>query len=67
MEPLVKFLEEHPFWAAFLFVFMVLPMIGAVVHIILKALGQKGIDNTVTPVIEPYPDPEEEDQQDEQS
>ena len=25
---------------------MVLPMIGAVIHIILKALGRKGIDNS---------------------
>ena len=56
MEPIIEFLKEHPFWAIFLFVFMVLPMIGAVVHIILKALGHKGIDNTVTPVIEPESD-----------
>jgi hypothetical protein len=61
MEPLAKFLEEHPFWAVFLFVFMVLPIIGALVHIILKALGHKGIDNTITPVIDSDSDEENPD------
>lgn len=41
-----KFLGEHPFWAVFIAVFMILPMIGAVIHIILKALGRRGIDNS---------------------
>ena len=45
-ESFFKFLGEHPFWAIFIAVFMILPMIGAVVHIVLKALGRKGIDNS---------------------
>jgi hypothetical protein len=32
--------------AVFIAVFMILPMIGAVIHIILKALGRRGIDNS---------------------
>jgi hypothetical protein len=46
-DSLVQFFREHPFWAAFIAVFMVLPMIGAVLHIVLKALGRKGIDNSL--------------------
>ncbi len=45
-ESLLRFLKEQPFWAIFIAVFMVLPMIGAVLHIVLKALGRKGIDNS---------------------
>lgn len=45
-ESLLQFLKEQPFWAIFIGVFMVLPMIGAVLHIVLKALGKKGIDNS---------------------
>ncbi len=45
-ESLLQFLKEQPFWAIFIAVFMVLPMIGAVLHIVLKALGRKGIDNS---------------------
>jgi hypothetical protein len=41
-----RFLVDHPFWAVFIAVFMILPMIGAVIHIILKALGKRGIDNS---------------------
>lgn len=43
---LVNFFKAHPFWAIFIILFMILPIIGAVVHIILKALGRKGINNT---------------------
>lgn len=53
-ESLVQFFQEHPFWAVFIAVFMILPMIGAVLHIVLKALGRKGIDNSLpgeTPVL----------------
>jgi hypothetical protein len=52
-ESFTRFLGDHPFWAVFIAVFMVLPMIGAVIHIILKALGRKGIDNSPpsTPLI----------------
>lgn len=45
-ESLFQFFREQPFWAVFIAVFMVLPMIGAVLHIVLKALGRKGIDNS---------------------
>jgi hypothetical protein len=45
-EEFTKFLSDHPFWAVFIAVFMILPMIGAVIHIILKALGRRGIDNS---------------------
>ncbi len=45
-ESILQFLKEQPFWAIFIAVFMVLPMIGAVLHIVLKALGRKGIDNS---------------------
>jgi hypothetical protein len=43
---LVNFFKAHPFWAILIIIFMILPIIGAVGHIILKALGRKGIDNT---------------------
>jgi hypothetical protein len=45
-ESLFQFFREQPFWAVLIVVFMVLPMIGAVLHIVLKALGRKGIDNS---------------------
>ncbi len=45
-ESFTQFFNEHPFLAIFIAVFMILPMIGAVIHIILKALGKKGIDNS---------------------
>jgi hypothetical protein len=45
-DSLFRFFGEHPFWAVFIAVFMILPMIGAVLHIVLKALGRKGIDNS---------------------
>lgn len=52
-EYFTRFLGDHPFWAVFIAVFMILPMIGAVVHIVLKALGRKGIDSSPpsTPII----------------
>lgn len=40
----LRFFGDHPVWAILIFVFMVLPMIGAVLHIVLKALGGRGID-----------------------
>lgn len=46
-ESLFQFFGEHPFWAVFIAVFMILPMIGAVLHIVLKALGRRGIDNSL--------------------
>jgi hypothetical protein len=46
LDGLSDFFKKHPFWAIFIIVFMVLPIIGAVMHIVLKALGKKGIDNT---------------------
>jgi hypothetical protein len=45
-ESFEKFFNDHPFLAIFIAIFMILPMIGAVIHIILKALGKKGIDNS---------------------
>jgi hypothetical protein len=45
-ESLFNFFREYPLWAVFIAVFMILPMIGAVLHIVLKALGRKGIDNS---------------------
>jgi len=45
-ESLLQFFREQPFWAIFIALFMILPMIGAVLHIVLKALGRKGIDNS---------------------
>ena len=41
-----EFFNQHPFLAIFIAVFMILPMIGAIIHIILKAIGRKGIDNS---------------------
>ena len=55
-----RFLTEHPFWAVFIAVFMILPMIGAVIHIILKALGKRGIDNS-PPSQWNIPGPEDDD------
>ena len=45
-QSLESFFKDHPFLAIFIAIFMILPMIGAVIHIILKALGKKGIDNS---------------------
>jgi len=45
-ESFLQFFSDHPFLGIFIAVFMILPMIGAVVHIILKALGRRGIDNS---------------------
>lgn len=45
-ESLKVFFDQHPFWAIVIVVFMILPMIGAVLHIVLKALGRKGVDNS---------------------
>ena len=45
-ESLFQFFREQPFWAIFIAVFMILPMIGAILHVVLKALGRKGIDNS---------------------
>ena len=46
MELIIQFFKNHPYWAVFLTIFMVLPMLGAVVHVILKALGHGGVDGT---------------------
>jgi len=45
-DSLRQFFVEHPVLAVILVVFMILPMMGAVLHIVLKALGRKGIDNS---------------------
>jgi hypothetical protein len=52
-DSLLSFFNSHPFWAVFIIVFMVLPIIGAVAHIVLKAMGRRGIDNT-TPQSESF-------------
>ena len=44
-ENLIEFFKSHPFWASLIIILMVLPIIGAVIHIILKALGRRGLDN----------------------
>ena len=54
-ESLLQFFKEQPFWAIFIAVFMIIPMMGAVLHIVLKALGRKGIDNSATTAIPPAP------------
>lgn len=64
-ESFTRFLAEHPYWAVFIAVFMILPMIGAVIHIILKALGRKGIDNSPPSI--PMDFPNEEDSQSRES
>ena len=43
---LLDFFKRHPFWAIFIIVFAILPMIGAITHVLLKAFGKKGIDNS---------------------
>jgi hypothetical protein len=67
---LINFMKSNPFWAIFIIVFMVLPIIGAVVHILLKAFGRRGLDNTLpepndetddtngTPKTDEEPDPD---------
>jgi hypothetical protein len=42
----LEFFKKNPFWASFIIIFAVLPIVGAVVHILLKAFGRKGLDNT---------------------
>ncbi len=54
---LLDFLRSNPFWAVFIIIFMVLPIAGAVIHILLKAFGHRGIDNT--PTLPEEPDEEE--------
>jgi hypothetical protein len=41
-------MKEHPFWAIIIVLFAILPIVGAVVHILLKAFGRRGIDNEPT-------------------
>jgi hypothetical protein len=41
-------LKSNPFWAVFIIVFMILPIVGAVIHILLKAFGRRGLDNAPT-------------------
>jgi hypothetical protein len=43
---LMEFLKSNPFWAILIIVLVVLPMLGAVAHIVQKAMGRRGIDNT---------------------
>jgi len=57
----LQFFSDHPVWAIFIFVFMVLPMIGAVLHIVLKALGGRGVDNSPPSQIDFPPAIEEDD------
>ena len=42
---LLNFFKNNPFWAVFIIMFMVLPIVGAVIHILLKAFGKRGLDN----------------------
>ncbi len=58
-ESLLDFLQSHPFWAVIIIIFMVLPIFGAILHIILKAFGRRGIDNVPTmPEDEPGDSPD---------
>jgi hypothetical protein len=43
---LMEFFRSHPFWAILIIVLVVLPILGAVAHIVQKAMGRRGIDNT---------------------
>ena len=52
---LLNFLKSNPFWAVLIIIFMVLPIIGAIVHIVLKAVGRKGLDYTSPPEEEDDP------------
>ena len=54
-EDLLHFLKDYPFWAIIIIVLMVLPVIGAILHVVLKALGRKGIDGT-GPITDTQPD-----------
>jgi hypothetical protein len=47
-DSLLLFFKAHPILAALIIVFVLLPIIGAVVHILLKAFGRRGIDNSPT-------------------
>jgi hypothetical protein len=46
-DSLLQFWKNHAFWTIFIIIFAILPIGGAVVHIILKAFGRKGLDNTM--------------------
>jgi hypothetical protein len=52
------FFKEHPLWAVLIAALMILPMIGAVLHIVLKALGRKGIDGSPPSHLPPADVPE---------
>ena len=41
---LLSFYNSHPLWAILIIILIVLPIMGAVAHIILKALGRPGIE-----------------------
>ncbi len=55
-DSLMDFLKTNPFWAVFIIVFMILPIVGAVIHILLKAFGHRGLDNTPSIPDEPPDD-----------
>jgi hypothetical protein len=48
---LLEFFKSHPLWGILLFVLMVLPILGAIIHIILKALGRPGLTPEPSPEI----------------
>lgn len=55
-DSLTEFFKIHPVLTVIIIVFMVLPMIGAVSHVILKAFGKKGIDNSPPATLPPVDD-----------
>lgn len=44
-ESLIDFFQKNPFWAILIIIFMILPIAGAIMHIVLKTFGRRGIDN----------------------
>ncbi len=51
---LLNFFKSNPFWAVFIIIFMVLPIVGAVIHILLKAFGRRGLDNELEMPVESH-------------
>jgi hypothetical protein len=53
---LIDFFKSNPVWGILIIILTVLPIVGAVVHILLKAFGRRGLDNTLPEL------PEEDDE-----
>lgn len=45
-DALLSFLKSHPFWAVFIVIFAVLPIVGLILPIFRKFIGRRGLEQT---------------------